>query len=197
MWDIGNNYLFVLQPCGVERNLTSQHLDSSASGHVTQMSSMEYVTTSAHRRRDQRKTLREEDDFAVPVYDNDSSTRFQSPGRRNGEKRTTLFGDQAKGSSSSKRHGMDLEKSASGCERVNASLLRQESTSSRLELDQDGDETGVMETDDGVESHGDPNDVDNDDVSDDSISSVDVSPDEVVGVIGQKRFWRARKAIAK
>ncbi|CAN7060594.1 hypothetical protein BRARA_D01576 [Brassica rapa] len=185
------------QPCGVERNLTSQHLDSSASGHVTQMSSMENVTTLAHRRGDQRKTLREEDDFAVPVYDNDSSTRFQSPGRRNGEKRTTLFGDQAKGSSSSKRHGMDLEKSASGCERVNASfLLRQESTSSRLELDQDGDETGVMETDDGVESHGDPNDVDNDDVSDDSISSVDVSPDEVVGVIGQKRFWRARKAIA-
>lgn len=162
---------------------------------------MENVTTLAHR-CDQRKTLREEDDFAVPVYDNDSSTRFQSPGRRTkSEKRTTLFRDQAKGSSSSsKRHGMDLEKSASGCERVNASfLLRQESTSSRLELDQDGDETGVvMETDDGVESHGDPNDVDDDDdVSDDSISSVDVSPDEVVGVIGQKRFWRARKAIAK
>ncbi|KAF2601885.1 hypothetical protein F2Q70_00027903 [Brassica cretica] len=109
------------QPCGVERNLTSQHLDSSASGHVTQMSSMENVTTLAHRR-------------------------------------------------------------------VNASL-RQESTSSRLDH-----ETGVMETDDGVESHGNPNDVDDDD---DSISSIDVSPDEVVGVLGQKRFWRARKAIAK
>ncbi|XP_013636806.1 PREDICTED: protein EARLY FLOWERING 3 isoform X2 [Brassica oleracea var. oleracea] len=148
------------QPCGVERNLTSQHLDSSASGHVTQMSSMENVTTLAHRRGDQRKTLREEDDFAVPVYDNDSSRRFQCP----------------------------LEKSASGCERVNASLLRQESTSSRLDH-----ETGVMETDDGVESHGNPNDVDDDD---DSISSIDVSPDEVVGVLGQKRFWRARKAIA-
>ncbi|KAF3579701.1 hypothetical protein DY000_02034449 [Brassica cretica] len=148
------------QPCGVERNLTSQHLDSSASGHVTQMSSMENVTTLAHRRRDQRKTLREEDGFAVPVYDNDSSRRFQCP----------------------------LEKSASGCERVNASLLRQESTSSRLDH-----ETGVMEIDDGVESHGSPNDVDDDD---DSISSVDVSPDEVVGVLGQKRFWRARKAIA-
>ena len=163
MWDIGNNYLFILQPCGVERNLTSQHLDSSASGHVTQMSSMENVTTLAHRRGDQRKTLREEDDFAVPVYDNDSSRRFQCP----------------------------LEKSASGCERVNASLLRQESTSSRLDH-----ETGVMETDDGVESHGNPNDVDDDD-DDDSISSIDVSPDEVVGVLGQNRFWRARKAIAK
>ncbi|KAH0851854.1 LOW QUALITY PROTEIN: hypothetical protein HID58_094428, partial [Brassica napus] len=136
-------------------NLTSQHLDSSASGHVTQMSSMENVTTLAHRRGDQRKTLREEDDFAVPVYDNDSSRRFQCP----------------------------LEKSASGCERVNASLLRQESTSSRLDH-----ETGVMETDDGVESHGNPNDVDDDDDS--------RSPDEVVGVLGQKRFWRARKAIA-
>ncbi|CAH8369543.1 unnamed protein product [Eruca vesicaria subsp. sativa] len=71
------------------------------------------------------------------------------------------------------------------------------------------------------EGHGNPNDVDNgpeyrrsagytsmqqideeasDDVSDnsmvDSVSSIDVSPDDVVGVLGQKRFWRARKAIA-
>ncbi|OVA11365.1 hypothetical protein BVC80_9005g44 [Macleaya cordata] len=40
----------------------------------------------------------------------------------------------------------------------------------------------------------------NDDVSEtsilDSVSSLDISPDDVVGVIGQKQFWKARKAIA-
>ncbi|RZC51548.1 hypothetical protein C5167_019971 [Papaver somniferum] len=41
----------------------------------------------------------------------------------------------------------------------------------------------------------------NDDVSESSIlnsvSSLDISPDDVVGVIGQKHLWKARKAIAK
>lgn len=41
----------LLQPCGVERNLTSQHLDSSASGHVTQLSLMENVSTLPHQRK--------------------------------------------------------------------------------------------------------------------------------------------------
>jgi EARLY FLOWERING 3 protein len=40
-----------------------------------------------------------------------------------------------------------------------------------------------------------------DDVSEtsmvDSISGFDISPDDVVGVIGQKHFWKARKAIVK
>ncbi|KAI3956857.1 hypothetical protein MKX01_000891 [Papaver californicum] len=40
----------------------------------------------------------------------------------------------------------------------------------------------------------------NDDVSEtsilDSVSSLDISPDDVVGVIGQKHFWKARKEIA-
>ncbi|KAJ6745677.1 PROTEIN EARLY FLOWERING 3 [Salix koriyanagi] len=31
----------------------------------------------------------------------------------------------------------------------------------------------------------------------DSISTLDISPDDVVGVIGQKHFWKARRAIAK
>ncbi|KAL0897584.1 hypothetical protein Bca101_081545 [Brassica carinata] len=192
------------QPCGVERNLTSQHLD----GRSTQMTS--FLTTLPHRRtRDQRrKTVREEDDFAVPVYTNDNtSTRL-------GRTKTVK----------EKRNRTDLEKSASGCERVNDSTsnasLRQESRSSRLELDQDGGDetTGVMETDDGVESHGgnpgeycttgrfddsmqhiingEACDDDDDLMVDSSVSSVDVSPDEVVGVLGQKRFWKARKAIA-
>lgn len=31
----------------------------------------------------------------------------------------------------------------------------------------------------------------------DSISAMDISPDDVVGVIGQKHFWKARRAIVK
>ncbi|KAI3934180.1 hypothetical protein MKW92_043172 [Papaver armeniacum] len=41
----------------------------------------------------------------------------------------------------------------------------------------------------------------NDDVSEssilDSVSSLDISRDDVVGVVGQKHLWKARKAIAK
>jgi EARLY FLOWERING 3 protein len=31
----------------------------------------------------------------------------------------------------------------------------------------------------------------------DSVSVLDISPDDVVGIIGQKHFWKARRAIAK
>ncbi|KAJ0260245.1 Protein EARLY FLOWERING 3 [Hirschfeldia incana] len=187
------------QPCGVERNLTSQHhLDSSASGHATQMP---FMGTLPHRRDQRKKTVRAEEDFAVPVYSNNSSTRLQCD-RTTSEKRTALFRDQAKGSS--KKHSLAL-----GCERVSDSnaSLRQVSRSSRLDQDGDGSNR-VMETDDGVEeSHGRSGRYvsvneeacgDDDDlmVDSSSLSSVDVSPDDVVGVLGQKRFWRARKAIA-
>ncbi|ESQ50286.1 hypothetical protein EUTSA_v10001926mg [Eutrema salsugineum] len=234
------------QPCGVERNLSAQHLDSSAAVHATekfvsQTSFMEKVRNLSQH--EQRKIAREEDEFAVPIFVN--SRRFQFHGRTKSgimkEKHSTLVREQPKGSA--KRGGfgnsldisateeMDLEKSASSCDRVNDcnAALRRES---RNRLDRDGGETQVMDTDNGVESHlameshteeghGNPNDVNNgreycrsrgyaslqqineeasDDVSDnsmvDSISSMDVSPDDVVGVLGQKRFWRARKAIA-
>uniref|UniRef100_A0A1J3EWR0 Protein EARLY FLOWERING 3 n=1 Tax=Noccaea caerulescens TaxID=107243 RepID=A0A1J3EWR0_NOCCA len=231
------------QPCGVERNLATQHLDSAAAVQstekfVSQMSFMENVRSI--QQHGQRKTVREEDDFAVPVFIN--SRRFQSHGRAKSgiekEKHTSFVRDQVKGNTKtggsvdlSAREEMDLEKSPSSCDRVNDRnvSLRQES---RNRSDRDSGETRVMDTDNGVESHlateshseeghGSPNDVDNgpeycgsrgfasmqqineeasDDVSDDSIvdsmSSVDVSPDDVVGVLGQKRFWRARKAIA-
>ncbi|CAH2060829.1 unnamed protein product, partial [Thlaspi arvense] len=230
------------QPCSVERNLSAQHLDSSAAVHATekfvsQMSFMENVRILAQH--DQKKLVREEDDFAVPVFIN--SRRFQSHGRtKRGvekERHTTLVKGSAKRGGFvnsvdvSATEEMDLEKSSSSCDRVNDcnDSLREES---RNRLGRDGGETRAMDTDNGVESHlgsechseeghDNPNDVDNgreyctsrgyvslqqineeasDDVSDDSmvdsISSIDVSPDDVVGVLGQKRFWRARKAIA-
>lgn len=207
------------QPCGVERrNLTSQQLDSSASGRVTQMSFLENVTTLPHQRK---KTVREEDDFAVPVYtNNNSSTRLQrNPGGRTKSEKRMGGSKRHSVDSSATRGMMDLEKSASGCERANDASSRQESRkSSRLDQDGGGDTAGVMETDDGVESHGgnpgeyctsgryddsmqhiingEACDDDEDLMVDSSVSSVDVSPDEVVGVLGQKRFWKARKAIA-
>lgn len=46
-----------------------------------------------------------------------------------------------------------------------------------------------------------PNGDKSDDVSEtsmvDSISGADISPDDVVGVIGQRHFWKARRAISK
>ncbi|KAM7490500.1 hypothetical protein LguiA_033421 [Lonicera macranthoides] len=50
-----------------------------------------------------------------------------------------------------------------------------------------------------LEEQRSPNDTNGDDVSEtsmlDSISGIDISPDDVVGIIGQKHFWKARKAI--
>ncbi|KAM7493382.1 hypothetical protein LguiB_027991 [Lonicera macranthoides] len=52
-----------------------------------------------------------------------------------------------------------------------------------------------------LEEQRSPNDTNGDDVSEtsmlDSISGIDISPDDVVGIIGQKHFWKARKAIVK
>ncbi|PQM38379.1 protein EARLY FLOWERING 3-like [Prunus yedoensis var. nudiflora] len=69
------------------------------------------------------------------------------------------------------------------------------------------DPGGPNELDDGSEYHGDRTCISpqmghvdkSDDVSEtsmvDSISGLDISPDDVVGIIGQKHFWKARKAI--
>ncbi|KAL1224604.1 Protein EARLY FLOWERING 3 [Cardamine amara subsp. amara] len=236
------------QSCGVERNLSAQHLDSSAAVHVTenfvsQMPFMENMRSLA--KHDQRKTVREEDDFAVPVFVN--SRRIQSHGSTKSgieiEKHTPLatcsklVRDQVKRNAKSggvidlsSTEEMDLEKSASSYDRVNDcnASLRQES---RNKLYRDGGEAHMKDTDNRVESHlvteshseeghGSPDEDDNgpeycrnrgaaslqqinedagDDISDDSmadsISSIDVCPDDVVGALGQKRFWRARKAI--
>ncbi|XP_010429612.1 PREDICTED: protein EARLY FLOWERING 3 [Camelina sativa] len=266
------------QSCGVERNLSSRHLDSSAPNEATencvsQMSFMENVRSLAQH--DQRKMVREEEEFAVPVFIN--SRRSQGPGRTKSgiekEKHTPLLAPSSRHSTQfqeenrpgskqniclatfsnlegreqvkanaksggfvisldlSVTEGKNLEKSASSYDRVNDcdASLRQES---RNRLYRNGGDIGVKDTDNGAESHlateshleeghGSPEDIDtgreysrnrgcaslqqinedaSDDVSDDSmvdsISSVDVSPDDVVGVLGQKRFWRARKAIA-
>lgn len=52
-----------------------------------------------------------------------------------------------------------------------------------------------------LEEQRSPNDTNGDDVSEtsmlDSISGIDISPDDVVGIIGQKHFWKARRAIVK
>ncbi|KAG2663477.1 hypothetical protein I3760_16G031500 [Carya illinoinensis] len=69
-----------------------------------------------------------------------------------------------------------------------------------------GNDSGPYEPDNGSEYCGDQNmslqmgNVDkSDDVSEtsmvDSISEFDISPDDVVGIIGQKHFWKARRAI--
>lgn len=100
--------------------------------------------------------------------------------------------------------------------------LYQDGGETRVKDTDNGAESHLAMESHSEKDHGSPEDIDNgreysrsrgcaslqqideeasDDVSDDSmvdsISSIDVSPDDVMGVLGQKRFWRARKAIAK
>ncbi|CAN8284317.1 unnamed protein product [Cochlearia groenlandica] len=178
---------------GAERSLSGQNLDSSVTVNVTDktvshMSVVENVRSM--EQREQKKRVREEDDFAVPVFIN--STRFQCHGRtKSGTE--TLVRDQVKGSAKPGAYLNSLDMSDTEEMDCNASLRQQES---RESLDRNGDETRVKSHLPPEECHSSEDA--SDDVSDDNsmVDSVDVSPDDVVGVLGQKRFWRARKAIA-
>ncbi|MCL7033866.1 hypothetical protein MKW94_030445 [Papaver nudicaule] len=86
-----------------------------------------------------------------------------------------------------------------GVEEVNGSRIRSQ-TCSRASLG-NNHKNSNKRSEDKMYSISQGRDADrNDDVSEtsilDSVSSLDISPDDVVGVIGQKHFWKARKAIA-
>lgn len=87
-------------------------------------------------------------------------------------------------------------------EKQNASRVRSES-GSRASLGNShrgpGDAENCIEESEGKAKLGnvDRNDDGSDTSMVDSMSSLDISPDDVVGVIGQKHFWKARKAIVK
>ncbi|XP_010526158.1 PREDICTED: protein EARLY FLOWERING 3-like [Tarenaya hassleriana] len=122
------------------------------------------------------------------------------------------------------REETNVSKSVSKCDRGNNALSRQES-GNRLDQDDGEKGTDISQLRGESRSgkgHSSPDEVDNDhdrcvrsracmssqprngEASDgisetsmvDSISSEDISPDDMVGIIGQKRFWKARKAIS-
>lgn len=174
------------QACGLERNLSGQRLESLSTGRATD----DFVS---QQRGDQRKIVREEDDFAVPVFVNS---------RRSDSRRSKS------GKHTAKRGGLvetDLEKSASssgrrvdGCETATRVVGVNNGVESHMASEEEEEEEGhsggytSLQQINEEEASGDVSD----DSMVDSVSSVDVSPDDVVGVLGQKRFWRARKAIA-
>ena len=171
--------------------------DSSSTGQgtdnfVTQMPLMENVRTSPAQHDHQRKIAREEDDFAVPVFINS-----RRPGRgKSGLKRGVGL------AANSATEDMDL---ASTSDRVDDGRINN-GVESHMEASEEeghgnlndeyctsggGGYTSLQQEINNEEEASDDNSMV------DSVSSLDVSPDEVVGVLGQKRFWRARKAIAK
>ncbi|KAJ4890596.1 Protein EARLY FLOWERING 3 [Raphanus sativus] len=176
------------QACGVERNLTGRATDN----FVSQMPLMENVRTSSSQQRgDQRKIVREEDDFAVPVFVNS---------RRSGRSSNKSGIDKEK-DTTSKRGGLASSSGrVDGCETttrvvgVNNGVESHMASEEEEEEEEEGHSGGYTSLQQINEEEA------SEDVSDDSmvdsVSSVDVSPDDVVGVLGQKRFWRARKAIA-
>ncbi|KAJ0248213.1 Protein EARLY FLOWERING 3 [Hirschfeldia incana] len=146
---------------------------------------------------DQRRTVREEDDFAVPVFINSR----RSVGSKSGIDKTKRSGLGAA------TEEMDLEKSATssgrvdGCERTRVMGVNNgvESQVAEEEEEEEGHHAsggGYNSLQQINEEEASGDDVSDDNSMVDSVSSVDVSPDDVVGVLGQKRFWRARKAIA-
>ncbi|KAG5386650.1 hypothetical protein IGI04_038120 [Brassica rapa subsp. trilocularis] len=159
---------------------------------VTQMPLMENVRTSPAQHDHQRKIAREEDDFAVPVFINS-----RRPGRgKSGLKRGVGL------AANSATEDMDL---ASTSDRVDDGRINN-GVESHMEASEEeghgnlndeyctsggGGYTSLQQQINNEEEASDDNSMV------DSVSSLDVSPDEVVGVLGQKRFWRARKAIAK
>ncbi|XP_010526070.1 PREDICTED: protein EARLY FLOWERING 3 [Tarenaya hassleriana] len=93
------------------------------------------------------------------------------------------------------REAIDVRKSASKCDTVSDAHPRQEA---RNRLNQEADNGVESQLGGGSlqERDGEASDGLSETSMVDSISSADVSPDDVVGIIGQKRFWKARRAIA-
>ncbi|CAN7062897.1 unnamed protein product [Brassica oleracea var. botrytis] len=157
---------------------------------VSHMPFMENVRASSAHHDHQRKIAREEDDFAVPVFINSRSSGRGKSGSKRG---VGLAANSA-------TEDMDL---ASTSDRVDDGRINNGVESHMAASEEEGhgnanDEyctsgggyTSLQQEINNEEEASDDNSMV------DSVSSLDVSPDDVVGVLGQKRFWRARKAIA-
>ncbi|KAF3495261.1 hypothetical protein DY000_02056998 [Brassica cretica] len=165
---------------------------------VSHMPFMENVRASSAQHDHQRKIAREEDDFSVPVFINSrSSGRGKSGSKRGVGLAANSATEEMDLASTSDRvddgrinNGVESHMAASeeeghghGHGHGNANANDEYCTSG-------GGYTSLQQEINNEEEASDDNSMV------DSVSSLDVSPDDVVGVLGQKRFWRARKAIA-
>ncbi|CAN6899919.1 unnamed protein product [Brassica oleracea] len=161
---------------------------------VSHMPFMENVRASSAHHDHQRKIAREEDDFAVPVFINSRSSGRGKSGSKRG---VGLAANSA-------TEDMDL---ASTSDRVDDGRINNGVESHMAASEEEGHGHGHGNANDEYCTSGggytslqqeinNEEEASDDNSMVDSVSSLDVSPDDVVGVLGQKRFWRARKAIA-
>ena len=176
------------------------HIDSLSTGQgtdnfVSHMPFMENVRASSAHHDHQRKIAREEDDFAVPVFIN---SRCSGRGKSGSKRGVGLAVNSA-------TEEMDL---ASTSDRVDDGRINNGVESHMAASEEEGHGHGHGNANDEYCTSGggytslqqeinNEEEASDDNSMVDSVSSLDVSPDDVVGVLGQKRFWRARKAIAK
>nr|VDD58184.1 unnamed protein product [Brassica oleracea] len=161
---------------------------------VSHMPFMENVRASSAHHDHQRKIAREEDDFAVPVFIN---SRCSGRGKCGSKRGVGLAANSA-------TEEMDL---ASASDRVDDGRINNGVESHMAASEEEGHGHGHGNANDEYCTSGggytslqqeinNEEEASDDNSMVDSVSSLDVSPDDVVGVLGQKRFWRARKAIA-
>ncbi|KAK1408138.1 hypothetical protein QVD17_39772 [Tagetes erecta] len=236
-----------IQPTMTERG-TFSSIQQSSSNHPTRKRDTRHSDSNNHRVHQEHKRRQEEDDFTVPIFDQQSGTsqnRSVSHQNRDNEG-ITPFGAAFSGrfvNNHNAKQYTKLQKENSqdfGTFTSNQSpqistkaLLKETNEPSSLSqrdasnnrnlrdygVDSQADNTlwgdsvlnesskasdygnnSVSVTENQREALRSPNDTNNGDaVSEnsmvDSICGVDISPDDVVGIIGQKHFWKARRAI--
>lgn len=150
---------------------------------------------------DQRKKQGEDDDFAVPIFVHPSHSKKDS--NLNVERRS-LARPIPTYHEVSLNSNLDLNtvsptSKLSARDKADENLRQDNGYSNQEYRVQD---LPADELENASENHPEIGDVDrSDEVSEtsmvDSISALDISPDDVVGIIGQKHFWKARRAITK
>lgn len=223
---------------------TFSPLQQSSSVHPTRKSDTRHSDINTQRVQQEHKRRHEEDDFRVPIFDQQSGTnQNRSVNHQNRENEgISPFGAHFAGrltnvknagqsnNKSQKENTLGFAKSASNQsprQNIKAPLKETNESSSfshrnaskngnlrDYRVDSQADNTlwgdsGLNETSKASgngnntsillsEVQEEPN---ADAVSEtsmvDSICGVDISPDDVVGIIGQKHFWKARRAIVK
>lgn len=225
-------------------------LQQSSSNHPTRRPDTRHSDSENHRVQQEHARRQEEDDFTVPIFDQQSGTsqnRSVTHQNRDNEGITPFsaaFSGRLVNNNNAKQNNkfqkensQDFGTSASNQSprKSRKALLKETNEPSNLShrdasnnkslrdygVDSQADNTmwgdSVINEASKASDYGNnsvslrenqrealrsPNDPTNGDaVSEnsmvDSICGVDISPDDVVGVIGQKNFWKARRAIVK
>ncbi|XP_076934297.1 protein EARLY FLOWERING 3-like [Bidens hawaiensis] len=196
---------------------TRSSFQQSSSNHPIRKPETRQSDFNHHRVQQEHKRRQEEDDFTVPIFDQQSGTSQNHQNRENDhnakQKNNKFQKENPQGFAASISNQPPRQNIKASFKETNGSNNRNV-RDRRVDLQADNTLWGDSVLNEASKASGYENNSvplrevqkeglrspnDGDAVSEnsmvDSICGVDISPDDVVGIIGQKHFWKARRAI--